>query len=144
MAKEGHLPPQDAGWTKTSAPIEHGTPLKILPVEMMRRKTTFPYFPVYLILLLLVFFFLVKFCYNIFSAFLNLKGQVLKTLRKESLALTGKDLTGSCHGRGRAPTTSRCWMDRNFSIHGTRSAFGNTTGRDNVKDDDEPPISLFI
>ena len=41
-------------------------------------------------------------------------------------------------------TTSRCWMDRKFSTHGTRSTFGNTTGRDNVKDDDEPPISQFI
>ena len=57
MVKEGHLPPRDAGRTKTSVPMEHGAPLEILPVEMMRRKTTFPYFPVYLILLLLVFFF---------------------------------------------------------------------------------------
>ena len=28
---------------------------------------------------------------------------LLETLRKESLALTRKDLTGSCHGKGRAP-----------------------------------------
>ena len=35
MAEEGHLPPQDAGWTETSAPMEHEAPSKILPVEMM-------------------------------------------------------------------------------------------------------------
>ena len=37
---------------------------------------TSPYFPAYLILLLLVFF-LDKFCYNILSTFLSPKGQVL-------------------------------------------------------------------
>ena len=57
MAEEGHLPPRDAGQTKTLTPMEHRAPLEILPVEMMRRKTMFPYFLVYLILLLLVFFF---------------------------------------------------------------------------------------
>ena len=50
MAEEGHLPPQDAGRTETSAPMEHGAPLEILPVEIM--DATFPYFPAYLILLL--------------------------------------------------------------------------------------------
>ena len=35
MAEEGHLPPQNNGRTETSAPMEHGTPSEILPVEMM-------------------------------------------------------------------------------------------------------------
>ena len=35
MAEEGHLPPRDTGRTKTSAPMEHEAPSKILPVEMM-------------------------------------------------------------------------------------------------------------
>ena len=69
---------------------------------------------------------------------------LLKTLRKGSLALTGKDLTRSRHGRGRAPTTSRLWTDKNFSTHGTRSTCANTTGRDDVKDNDVPLFpSLF-
>ena len=67
--------------------------------------------------------------------------QVGDLMLRKVMGATGKDPTGSRHGRGRAPTTSRCWMDRNFSTYGTRSTFGNTTGRDNVKDDDEPPIS---
>ena len=49
MAEEGHLPPRDNGRTETSAPMEHGTPSEILPVEMM--VDDFPYFPVYLFLL---------------------------------------------------------------------------------------------
>ena len=43
MAEEGHLPPQDAGWTKASTPMEHGAPSKILPVEIM--DDDFPLFP---------------------------------------------------------------------------------------------------
>ena len=35
MVEEGHLPPRDDRRTKVSAPMEHGTPSKILPVEMM-------------------------------------------------------------------------------------------------------------
>ena len=69
---------------------------------------------------------------------------LLETLRKGSLALTRKDLTGSCHGKGRAPTTSRRWTDKNFSTHGTRSTYGNTISRDDVKNDNVPQFpSLF-
>ena len=35
MTEEGNLPPRDNGRTEASAPMEHETPLKILPVEMM-------------------------------------------------------------------------------------------------------------
>ena len=56
----------------------------------------------------------------------------------------GKDLTGSRHCRGRARTTLRHWTDENFSIHGTRSTYGNTTSRDDVKNDDIPQFpNLF-
>ena len=48
MAEEGHIPPQNNGRAETSAPMEHGTPSEILPVEMM---VDFPYSPVYLFLL---------------------------------------------------------------------------------------------
>ena len=59
-------------------------------------------------------------------------------------ALTGKDLTGSRHGRGRAPTTSRRWTDESFNTHGTRSTYKNTTSRDNVKINDVSQFpSLF-
>ena len=62
MEEEGHLPPRDIRWTEASTPMEHGAPSEILPVE--RQWTmTLPHFPAYLILLLLVFFFLDKFCY---------------------------------------------------------------------------------
>ena len=54
MAEERHLPPQDVGQTKALVPMEHGAPTKILPVEIMWRTTTFPNFPVYLILLQLL------------------------------------------------------------------------------------------
>ena len=43
MAEEGHLPPQDNGRTEASTLMEHGTPSKILPVEMM--VDDFPLFP---------------------------------------------------------------------------------------------------
>ena len=43
MAEEGHLPPQDAGRTETSATMEHEAPSKILPVEMMDGNV--PLFP---------------------------------------------------------------------------------------------------
>ena len=43
MAEEGHLPPRNVGWTETSAPVEHGTPSEILPVEMTDDE--FPLFP---------------------------------------------------------------------------------------------------
>ena len=35
MAEEGHIPPRNNGRTEDSAPMEHGKPLEILPVEMM-------------------------------------------------------------------------------------------------------------
>ena len=35
MAEEEHLPPRDAGWVKATAPMEHGAPTKILPVEII-------------------------------------------------------------------------------------------------------------
>ena len=43
MAKEGHLPPRDAGRMEASAPMEHEAPSKILPVEIM--GDDFPLFP---------------------------------------------------------------------------------------------------
>nr|XP_023895860.1 uncharacterized protein LOC112007733 [Quercus suber] len=35
MAEEGNLPPRNAGRAKVTAPIEHGAPTKILPVEII-------------------------------------------------------------------------------------------------------------
>ena len=35
MAEEGHLPPRDAGRAKAAAPMEHGAPTEILPVEII-------------------------------------------------------------------------------------------------------------
>ena len=43
MAEEEHLPPRDTGWTEALAPMEHGAPLEILPVEIM--DDDFPLFP---------------------------------------------------------------------------------------------------
>ena len=43
MAEEGHLPPRDARQTKVLAPMEHGAPTEILPVEIM--DDDFPLFP---------------------------------------------------------------------------------------------------
>ena len=43
MAEEGHLPPRNAGRTDASAPMEHGAPSEILPVEIM--DDNFPLFP---------------------------------------------------------------------------------------------------
>ena len=34
MAEEGHIPPRNHGWKEVSAPMEYGTPLEILPVEI--------------------------------------------------------------------------------------------------------------
>ena len=34
MAKEGHIPTRKHGRKEASAPMEYGTPLEILPVEM--------------------------------------------------------------------------------------------------------------
>ena len=68
----------------------------------------------------------------------------LEILNKESSAPIGKDATGSYHGRGRGRTTSRQWTDKSGSTHGTRSIYGNTTSRDNMKDSDDPQFpSLF-
>ena len=69
---------------------------------------------------------------------------LLKILHKESLAPTRKDPTGSYHGRGRAPTTLRCWMGESFNTHGTRSTYENTISRDNMKSNDASQFpSLF-
>ena len=35
MVEEGHLPPRDTGRMEASAPMEHGAPSEILPVEIM-------------------------------------------------------------------------------------------------------------
>ena len=35
MAEEGHLPPRDAERTEASAPMEHGAPSEVLPIEIM-------------------------------------------------------------------------------------------------------------
>ena len=43
MAEEGHLPPRNAGRTDASAPMEHGAPSEILPVEIT--DDDFPLFP---------------------------------------------------------------------------------------------------
>ena len=43
MVEERHLPPQDAGRTEVSAPMERGAPPEILPVEIMDDE--FPLFP---------------------------------------------------------------------------------------------------
>ena len=43
MAEERYLPPRDIGWTEAAAPMEHGAPSEILPVEMIDEK--FPLFP---------------------------------------------------------------------------------------------------
>ena len=43
MVEEGHLSPRDIGRMEASTPLEHGTPSKILLVEMM--ENDFPPFP---------------------------------------------------------------------------------------------------
>ena len=42
MAEERNIPPQNNGRKEALAPMEHGTPLEILQVEMM---VDFPLFP---------------------------------------------------------------------------------------------------
>ena len=42
MVEEWHIPPRNNGRTEVSAPMEHGTPSDILPVEIM---VDFPLFP---------------------------------------------------------------------------------------------------
>ena len=42
MAEEGHIPPRNNGQTEASAPMEHGKPSEILPVEM---RVDFPLLP---------------------------------------------------------------------------------------------------
>ena len=46
MVEERNIPPRNNGRKEASAPMEHGTPSKILPVEMM---VDFPLFPSLLI-----------------------------------------------------------------------------------------------
>ena len=72
MAEEEHLPPQDTGWTEALAPMEHGAPSEILPVEIM--DDDFLLFPRLFNFIATSFFFLDKFCYNILSTFLSLRG----------------------------------------------------------------------
>ena len=58
-----------------------------------------------------------------------------------------KDPTGSHHGRGRAPTTSRRWTGKSFSTHGTQSTYENTTSRERLSTQHgqrRSPISQFI
>ena len=42
MAEEWHIPPRNNGRKEASAPMEHGTPSEILPVEII---VDFPLFP---------------------------------------------------------------------------------------------------
>ena len=42
MAEEGHIPPRNNGRKEASAPMEYGTPLEILPVEMTFNIPLFP------------------------------------------------------------------------------------------------------
>ena len=81
MAEEGHLPPRNNGWIKTLAPMEHGTPSEILPVEMM--VNNFPLSP-NLFTLLVSLNFLISFplfgqvfATIIFNTLLSPRGQVL-------------------------------------------------------------------
>ena len=68
MAEEGHIPPRNNGRKEASAPMEHETPSKILPVEMI---VDFPLFPSLFIftslLIIFCFFCLNKLCYNDFQ-----------------------------------------------------------------------------
>ena len=64
MAEEGHLPPRDNGRMEISAPMEHGTPSKILLVEMVVDDLL--YFLVYLFLLVFFKILLVFFCLDKF------------------------------------------------------------------------------
>ena len=43
MTEEGRLPPLDVERTKASAPMEHGAPSEILPVEIIDNEL--PLFP---------------------------------------------------------------------------------------------------
>ena len=61
MAEEGHIPPRNHGQKEASAPMEHGTPSEILPVEM-----TFNFPHVYL----LVFDYFLKHLLVVFWLFL--------------------------------------------------------------------------
>ena len=58
MAEEGHIPPRNNGRKEASTPMEHGTPLEILPVEMI---VDFPLFPSLFIFtsffIIIIFFF---------------------------------------------------------------------------------------
>ena len=65
MAEEGHLPPRDARRTEASAPMEHGAPSEILPVEIMDNEL--PLFPSLFNFTASSFLFLDKFCYNNFQ-----------------------------------------------------------------------------
>ena len=78
MAEEGHLPPWNNGWMETSAPMEHGTPSEILPVEMMVDDVPlFPSLFIFTSLSLkfwLFFLCLDKFCYDNFQYAFKPKG----------------------------------------------------------------------
>ena len=54
MVEEGHLPPRDTGRMEALAPMEHGAPPEILPVEIM--DDDFPLFPSLFNFIAIVFF----------------------------------------------------------------------------------------
>ena len=69
MAEERNIPPRNNGRKEVSAPMEHGTPSEILPVEMMVDFPLFPNLFIFTSLSLKIFYYfcLNKFCYNDFQ-----------------------------------------------------------------------------
>ena len=68
MAEERNIPPRNNGRKEVSAPMEHGTPSEILPVEMMVDFPLFPNLFIFTSLSLKIFYYfcLNKFCNNDF------------------------------------------------------------------------------
>ena len=60
MAEERNIPPRNNGRKEASAPMEHGTPSEVLPVEKM---VDFPLFPSLFIFTSLSLKFLIIFCF---------------------------------------------------------------------------------
>ena len=90
MVEEGHIPPRNHGRKEASAPMEYGTPLEILLIEMAFNFSLFPSPFIFTSLWLffgtltsLLIFFFLAFCLNkpyyndFFNTFLSPKGQVL-------------------------------------------------------------------
>ena len=72
MAEERNIPPRNNGRKEASAPMEHGIPSEILPVEMI---VDFPLFPsLFIFTSLLIIFCLNKLCYNDFQYHFKPKG----------------------------------------------------------------------